>query len=1382
MQDIKHRSMERPSWLQNFRRIVIFCIFISNNLSNSDYVAFKTQYPFNRTICAILILIFVGTVQKTFAGNTKFKNYTPLEGLVHKTVFCIYMDSDNFLWIGTSSGLSRFDGYNFKNFTHINSDSTSLHGSIIHDIVEDANGKLWLATSAGIECFNKEKEVFTGIQLPKHNNTPSNKNIFADGDYIWAYNDSTHFVRINTLNKKAVYFDFLKDLQLATTKDEIVLENFVVHDKVIYLACNKGFFTYNLETKKFTQIIHKSLSYCYSIKKIDSSLIALTYMYDGTYLYNIVTKTGKWYDKASLEKHLGPNNAFYDAMLDNDGTVWIGTSPGMVSIKDSKVDYYNINSDEKYFSGDFVTSIYKDRNNSIWFGTLENGLYLMKDKEHFNIAKKLHQSDLSVTFARYIAVFSNNSLLYADYNGVYRCEDASSLVPGSSQKIIDSSFPSIYPVNDTQCLISFVDSVYLYNSITKQNTYVAHIPAIVSACIDKQGVFWFGTWFGTLQGTDLKNNKKYEIKLNSPIFTIKPDNDGSLWLGTFGQGLIHITGQTQDKPHIIKYNKETRNSINSNTIHCLHIDKQDNIWIGTSDDGLYTYDKRSSNFTSFTIDDGLKSNIIESISSDNEGNIWFTSQTITKYDITTNSFTHYSKHEGVPGTFVAKASAVSPEGILFFASTEGIVYFDPQKNIKKTDVPAPTLTGLRIHGNTIKPGFDYKGKGKYEKAITYSSTVSIPFEYNSFAIEFASLQFQDQQNILYEFLLSGIDQKWIRADVNNRLASYSGIGPGEYHFNVRSSNGNGLWSESEQLTIKIIPPWWQTWWFRLIVILSATLLITTIVLYRILSLKRINKTLEKKVLERTASLVQTNEALEENQLVIEMKNNQLNEALESKNELISVLAHDFKNPLQGILGISTLLEKEGDVIGNLRLRKFISTITSSANALSNQMFKVLDWVQSQENNMKASPTEINLEILLNDVISLERGNALKKEIHLSSQTNYKVNAFVDPRMISTVYRNLLANAIKFTPRKGTVLITIQEYDDCIKTTFKDTGVGVSDDLLYQIQNSNKPIKAAFGTENEKGSGLGLRLCNTFIEKNAGTMSISRGDKGGSIFVISLPKGKNKATKKVLTSNKESNETLAEVSSKKRASTILIIEDDLEIIESISYSFDSSYDIIKALDGKKGLNLAKRLLPDVIISDINVPGISGIEICSLLKKDALTNHIPIILITSHNDKEIIDSAFRSGANDFIEKPFNIFYLKKKIEGLLEYRLKSLEKMSINPHSINPEDRNDVIISKVVQFIQEHISDEKLNANAIAEHIGMSRSQLWRVFKQKTDKTLGDFMREIKMQKAASLLMSGKYRVSEVSDFVGFADARYFSKAFIKEFGITPSQYSEKFKIQ
>lgn len=1334
-----------------------------------------------------VIICFITTVSiAEIPGNTDYivRNFSVNQGLAHKTVICMMQDKDGFVWIGTTNGLSRFDGYSFKNYFHSNTDSTSMNGIGVWAIAEGLDGKIWISTNEGLEYFDKEKEVFGLVQIPNSNQVNFSKNISVDKQgYVWVYSPLTDFIAINPKDN-SIAVSGLSIPKVFFDNKDIVIYAFTVIDDVIWVASSGGVFKYFYKSGDI-EFIHKaSLNHCFSLHVVDETTLLFTFLFDGIYKVNTKTSTGTWMSKKLIINEPENESAFYVSTYTKDSTYWIGTTKGVVVV-DKQLSEMRF----RFLEHDIISYILRDKENNILLGTYNKGFFLIKENnKQFRTIMQDRSEKPEQAVVNNLQVFSNGSVLYTNNAGFYYISNF--LQPKKIEKISNASMSSIYHLNSTRCFANNVDTLFEFDTYTKKMSKKIVSSATNCAYLASNKILWLGTWHGLIYGYDENNKRKYSISIDkntgSSIYQILGDDDGSLWVATYGSGLVHIEHPTSTHPIITKYMYiRGKNSISSNIVHSIYRNSGDSLlWIGTCGGGLNVFNTKTKKFIVYTIAEGLKTNVVESLISDNEGNIWIGTNVLTKFDVQKKTFTHFTESDGINGVFIINAVAKAPNGYLLFGTSKGVLVVNPKSLLQDKKYNKPYITDFKIRGVSVQVGQTLDDKKPYTSSITYSKSIEIPYEFNSFSFEFASIHIGESNNIVYEYMLQGLDKTWIPAEKSIRIASYSALQPGTYVFKVRAGNGNGLWSDVREVTIEIVPPFWKTWWFRILVFMSLCAIGFSIIYYRFRIIKQQSSVLDAKVKERTKELLvanknlySRNEQLKQNQIVIEMRNADLNEALQAKDELIKILGHDFKNPLTGILGLADLLKTEKIQTNQKKVKKFAELIHASASSLLSQMLTVVEWAQSLNTNLTAHPIDINIETLVDDAISLVKESAMQKQIYISKQVDFEYNAFVDPRMIGTVFRNILTNAIKFSHVGGSVLIIIQELDTTIDIVFIDTGIGMNEQYAQQVFVGDTSI-SRLGTSNERGSGIGLHVCKTFVEKNCGSISVMSEEHKGAIFTVSLPKAETLVIKTQLISADNSIEN-TDVE-RKESNTILIIDDSIEIREMIEGLFDANNTVIKAEDGKEGLYIAQHVVPDIILCDIILPSIHGYEICQTLKTDDVTKHIPIILISSQIGLDIETKSFESGANDFIQKPFNSYVLQQKVLALLELKKQMFDKMSVE-HEMDkklqlPLDYDNKIILKVLEFIEQNLNDTELDTETVSTAIGVSRTQLWRIFKKTTGKTLGDYIRDLRLEKAAEMLKTGKYRISEVAFEVGYSDAKYFTKNFQKKYGVSPTQFA------
>lgn len=1330
----------------------------------------------------LFCLCLIGSLS---ASESIFKNYSIAEGLVHKSVTSMLHDREGFVWVGTTSGLSRFDSYDFRNFTHFSRNTHALKGTTIGIILEGKDNRIWFLTDVGLEYFDKESETFHLVEAHGIKGNVYKKTTIDSEGNIWMLHAGYQFIAYNP------YADSVfKIIDMPFVEKEDIF-NFLVDGNTLLFASKKGIGSYNLHNQEFRWLERSDHLHCSTVKKINESTVVFTFFFEGICVLNTSSHSITWIRKEFIEKEIGTQITLYDTEVENDSVFWISVAPGLVRVVNGSVEYFNYFSNTHYFEGNVVSCLYRDKNDNIWVGTYENGIFLKQKKNNdYVFSTRLHRDDVRKTHMSNFHVFENNSLLYGDSKGIYYCDDYTNLSAGCAKRILDASIPRLFPFDERFCMMSSVDTFYVFDSWTKTVKY-SHT-TVAPACVykdKKNDIIWVGTWVGLLCGYDSDRNLKFQLfvdtlsKTQFPIFAIAGDADGSLWLGTVGVGLVHIINPTGQNPTIKFYNQNGTgdNFLNTNMIHSLHFDKDFNLWVGTNGNGVVRRDGKTKKMTVYTTEDGLKSNVIESIVSDNDGNIWFASKVVTRLDVTSGTFTHFLQAEGIEGSFIANACAKSASGDLLFASSSGIYIFDPD-NLKE-DYPAlpPILTQLRIRGVPVSAGDTIEGVVPYKKSITFTDKISLPYALNTFSIAFASIRYQESQMIDYQFKLDGVDRDWIPSGSGDRLASYIGIQPGTYMFHVRASYDSGKWSDAKTIKINIIPPWWKTIWFNILLVLFSVLIITGFVVYRFQAIKRLNLLLERKVRQRTDKLIEANSLLQESYAVLEVKNEALDEALKTKDKLIRIIAHDFKNPLAAIIGMITLLKDKYQQLNIDKIQSILVSLTNSSANLQEQMNSVLDWALSEKQDVVFKPIEINIETLINDSIKLVEDIASQKKISISCQFDYITTAYVDPRMISAVIRNLLINAIKFTPENGNIAIVVQEYENEIEVSVVDSGIGMSADAIQLIFNTQESV-STHDTDNNTSTGLGLQLSKMFVEKNGGVLSARSQQNRGSVFIFTVPKGGSVAVKVQAKKNELLDESrlidIANVTVDKDA-VILIIDDNPNIISLLQNVFDSYYSVFVAVDGQSGVQLASNVVPSLIISDVSMPKLSGIDLCQILKEDEMTNHIPIILITA--DEKYMKEGYASGADDFIVKPFDEKELLLKVHSLLENRKRIIENTGFNRKGfLLPESHDDRVVSKLLAYVNENFCDPNLDTSKIGETVGLSRTQLWRKFKSSTQKNLSDYIKDLRLSKAKEMLETGKYKVSEVAYETGYTNPQYFTRCFVKEFGFTPKECIDKSK--
>lgn len=1352
------------------------------------------------------------------AAPLDVQNFTSRDGLSHNSATCFFQDRKGFLWIGTTNGLNRYDGYQFKTFTNKPDDSLSLQGSVIYTIQDDKRGRLLLSTDAGFFIFNPRDESFRKQDIEGMSNFYMVNFCFDDSGHLWGLADLKTLIQIDTATyriRKRIPLD-----SLYANKNAGI--NFALHfyDGRLWIGGSLGVTCFDYKRRK-TSLITTDIDpmFMYLRGMSDGCKKHSLLIVDGVrgvYEINTATLACTHTPLASFEHLLPGLTTITGATFDTRGGIWVTSSNGLFFVTPrGDIQLINAEAGAPHDWGQTEPNgLFTDRDGIIWVGTMNDGVFAFHNRLSSFTQISIHKGNRGVPVTSIIA--QGNKIVAGSKSGIFSIDKKNGFVPNS---YLDSMAHAIAYDKDKN-LIFFTDETVYRCDQAKNIRLKARMSMkyMHYGILDSRGILWSAHWGWGLEGFDSNTGKRYKIDVvpndlqKNIVNTLYEDADGSLWLASYGSGLVHVEHPATGHQKLTIYtHKKDTNSLSNNIILSIHDDGRGSIWLGTNGGGLNRFDKRTRKFDVFTTKDGLKSNVVNAIQSDLDGNVWFASTCMSKYDIRKKTFAHFDLSDGVDCKYFTGATLRDNDGLLYFGNDQGILTFDPRTITTGKDARTPLFTGVRLFGQSVDTRDRFGEDCPFPIAPDFASSIELPYYLNTFSVEFASIELLDNRNITYSYKLEGVDNRWILMPFGERTATFSGIQPGKYLLKVKALYSAGIESQERTMQIIITPPWRQTLAFRVFFIIIIVSLISIFVYSRVRRIEKRNRILEETVLSRTSelqaanrtlsqqadtlnkqterlsaqaeSLQEQNKALNEQKMFIEMKNLQLNEAIDSTDRLIGVIAHDFKNPLAAIYGLSALLRENNNEIDPDKIKKYSESIASASDSLRRQMISVLDWVQNRDEKLVAKPVEVNIGTILEDAVDLLRESANQKDIRMTMQLEYATNCLVDPRMISVVFRNLLNNAIKFTHRGGSIHLMIIELDDFIEVSVIDTGVGIDTDRQHVLFiNPNKAIDT-FGTEREQGTGYGLQLCKAYVEKNCGAITFTSAEGEGSNFTVQLPKGQDKApVKRHLVVDKGGGFLLSQESGKDKYS-IVIIDDNAEVLDMMFETFSKEYNVIKAQDGKEGMFLALNMLPDIIVCDIGLPGIDGLELCTMLKSQVLTSHIPILLISSQKNSDIQNLCFTAGATDFIEKPFNPFVLKQKIRSLLEYKFKLEQQirqqieMGVLTKEL-PVDYNSKIIDKVIKFIHDNLSDETLDTNTIADRIGVSRSQLWRIFKNATGKTLGDYIRGFRMQKAVEMLKTGRFKVSEIAIEVGYSNPRYFIRAFTKEFGVSPSEYLDK----
>jgi len=1079
-------------------------------------------------ICVAITIPLLSFSQQIF-----FSHYSIEEGLSQSVVNCMFQDSKGFIWIGTQNGLNKFNGYSFEIYTLNPTDTNTISNNWIYSIHEDHEGNLWIGTKGGLNKFIRNEKKFqrlyykTGFQYDL-SVYPYDALVARNGDIL--INTPPVLTIFNP--KKETFSHYTSALEYDGAVKEIHTPIMEDSDGLIWVASTRGLASFNLNTKKFTYYLQNQKNN----NSISDNMTTALYQDKkgniwvgterGLNVYNNTTGIFKKYFNDPKDEFSLSSNVIRTIIEDKSGNMWIGTEGGglnkMSVSKEGKTVFERIKSENSSLSHNIVLDLIIDKSENLWAGTLQGisktdlkkqkfVLYRKSDPPHSidllgNVIASIYKDDNGIIW---IGNWGQGLNLFNRKTG--KVEHFSSLLSGNHY-LPNDFVHVIYEDKDKHVWIGTRDGILIYNKnkhcFNRLTEYFANakLPDFLGVRIymiiqDRNRNYWIGTQSG-LYKINIANATSERYSLEAPadkrisanlVYSMLEDRDGQIWIATVN-GLDVYSPTTK---HIRHYHqiKGLANSLCDNFVISLCEDHHGDIWIGTSS-YVNKFVKKDSSFVYYSQQNGLPNNRIFEIAEDNNTNLWFaTGGGLSRLDTITNTFRTYSVEEGLQSLeFNLRACYKSKDGEMFFGGMNGFNSFYPDALNDNSYIPPIAFTSF------------YKTKSGINEFIYLENTPDVRLNYNdySFTIEFAALEFTNPQKNRYAYMMEGISDEWI--DIGNRhFITFSSLPAGTYVFKVKCSNNDGLWNESwKSLKIVIMPPWWKSKIAYGAYILIVILLVIIYTRLRVKKLIKQRKFLEEKVRLRTLQIEkQKTEILGKNKELINL-NKELAGINATKDRFFSIIAHDLRNPFNSIIGLADIVLYNFHNYDSEKIKKSISDIKDASKQAHELLQNLLLWSRSQTGSMGFQAVGFDLNSIIIENMELLKSQANKKNIQLISSVkdNYTVSG--DMNMIDTILRNLLTNAIKFTPQNGRIFIAANEMQNHHEISVKDTGVGITPENISKLFRIDIKYSTK-GTEMERGSGIGLILCKEFVEKHSGKIWVESQQEKGSEFKFTLPK-------------------------------------------------------------------------------------------------------------------------------------------------------------------------------------------------------------------------------------------------------------------------------------
>ena len=1348
------------------------------------------------------LLVLIDCLGSGCYAQTTFRHLTTSSGLSHNVVMDLLQDRNGFLWLGTADGLNRYDGEHFQVFRRSARDSHSLSSNEIKCLLEDRQHGLWVGTNSG----GLNRMDSTGVQFVRYLRTTAGRDITTatitdlaqDGrGHIWAATYGTGLLDIDPQTGRVN--------QLTAEKNGLP-SNYIQQicpDKAgnLWLACLRGSLArMRLNDNHVTMVAlpEPALSAPVGTMLIECDSRGRVWVgTQGSGLFrcdNIPQGFRSVFFRKGVIEGINIARSLYE---DKQGRFWLGTDDGIVLANDAAFQQLTHFRHDPALTGSLSTHatvcVRGDRQGNIWVGTWEGGLnVLFARPDPFGLythqpgqPNSLLAPKVTTVAADSLSnawVGSTQGLTYVDRKtNTYRHVRHQ---PGNPRSI---------PGNDVTYTYLLSAKALLVNVWNKGAVIIDPQTGLVRQRLDAIGMgrinvvipaatgqlAWIATQAGELwlihRLTGQLTPVERPVKLASVSYTdLLETADGMLWSGIFGDGLTAWNRKTGAYRHFKAIQQP--GSLYDNHVTCLFEDRRKQLWVGTMN-GLHRYDARTGRFTLLATDNDLPNDAIMSISQDQSGHIWVaTNDGLCQLDEGGSVVRTYRRGDGLAGNdFTERAASQSTDGTLFWGGKHGLTVFRPNQP-EAVEPPVPVyLSELKLFNRTVLPG---AADSPLTRAFSDTKAITLHYNQSVITVDYASVLFRTHRNVRYAYRLDGFEKDWNYVGTK-QSATYTNQNPGTYLFRVKASLTDNFGQAPETLlTITVLPPWYRTGW--------AYCLYAALVAGLLLLMRRLIQIRESFKTELRAEHLETEKARELDRL---------------RSGFFTNISHEFRTPLTLIL--TPLEQFLADRSPDSR-RPQLKTMHQNANRLLRLINQLLDLSKLESDSLRPEISRQDVAWFVRQVAESFAAQAEKQQITFTIETTPDTApTWFDPDIVEKVLYNLIANAFKFTPAGGSIRVRCQVLDipesAQLVLEVADTGVGISAEhtthifeRFYQVNGQNKTKKA--------GTGIGLALTRELVELHRGQIRVESKPGAGTTMQVKLPVSASAfppawlatypADMTPVSPVQEATDPLQEdhqsallnPASGSNWPLVLVVEDQDDLRDYIASCFRQQYRVLTAVNGRDALVQAQTEIPDLIVTDWLMPDMDGLHLCQTLKTDERTSHVPLILLTSRSSTESKVEGLGAGADDYVTKPFNVDVLLSRARNLIQgrylLRAKYSRMLLLKPTDIVLESADDMFLRKVLAIIDIHLADPDLDVLWLERELALSNTQLYRKLKALTGKGGNDLIRNIRLQRAAQLLQAGGRQVAEVAYAVGFNDPNYFIRAFRKEFGVSPGEWSKQ----
>lgn len=1408
----------------------------------------------------ILIFCFISSFALS-QNNRRFRHLNIDNGLAHTDALCLEQDHKGFIWIGTNSGLQRFDGRQLK--TYLNQTSV-LHAVYNNRItaLKIQNDLLWIGSEGGLNCFNLRTDKFLSLKFSGNNVGDEFKtisNIEITGDDIWITSGNKINRCVFDSNKSTINFQYPADIIERLPKDLLWADFFSLESNgkdIIWAGTNIGLAVFIKKDNiiSFLDLLNnRSEEVSLASNSVEDLLFAGNELWLRTgpviqilSLDNISYKVRNSLKTFSLRELSGDQNLtdalFSRFIIDREDNLWVASNNGLIYLKNPKSESPSLqilreNQYDLYsLGGNNLSGLLIDRSNNLWISSWGGGVsYLDLEQKKFNLLTENPDKPLSSlkgSLVRSIAEDRDGFIwiglrksginIFNPKNG--RCFQLSDLYPGKFQ-LLSKDIRAIR-IQQNKVYVGTNNGINILNLENKSTYPIIPGPGendlspsiVFSIEIDKQGQIWSGTFGSGINRIRVCGSKTEVLKIteNSSPYSLSSDIVTFLFydekknelLASTSKGLNRIildaNGNISD---IIYYRaNETSHSLSSEYLWPIAKQNDSVYWIGTLGGGLNrititdTWDNKKIGkytATSYTVKDGASGNDVESILTDDNGNLWIGGKGISRFNISLKEFWNFDVNDGLQSNgFKIGAAYKCKDGTLYFGGINGLNYFKPDEIKANSIKPVIAITSLKIHNQEIPTEDEIHGRVLLKEGIQYSNSIELKYIENDLSISFASLHFANPEKCKFKYILEGYDINWNYINGDYPVASYSNLDYGNYTFKLDATNSDDLWNgDPVTLNIKVTPPWWRT-----------TLAYSAYVVLFLVAACGLYYNISRWIKMRN------------NLKMVEAEEKRKEELHQMKLQFFTNISHEFNTPLTLILSpVEKLLTEKNS---ESEQKKLLTLILNNANRLLHLVNELMDFRKAEMGKLPLQTQKLDFSSFSYDVYQQFVPLSKQKNITLNFVRKSESVIWFDAEMMAKILFNLFSNALKYTNDTGIVNVevfegemkSLQPYftdkyeivsDNSIQEycfiKVRDSGIGISEgsichifDRYYQV---NKP------SDRHLGTGVGLALLKSLVILHHGYIVVSSEQCSGTEIIVGFPLGDQHLTpeekiretvekpgiySEVFSSNEldyeTEDDTPAIACPDDDYSSLLIVDDNPELRKLLADHYRTKYKVFEAEEGRIGFEIAIKEIPSLIISDVMMPVMNGFEMITLLKENIHTCHIPVVFLTAKSSIESQIEGIELGAVEYVSKPFNIRLLDAKINRFMENLNKLKEKYASDvfghTRDIARHQKDQKFLEDLLEIIDQNIENSEFSVNDIGMKLSISRTNLYKKIKSLTDQSLGEFIRTYRLKKAAKILLTEDITVSEVIYRVGMNSHSYFTKSFKFQFNLTPSEFVKR----